>query len=120
MADVAASPAPSPMWDAIKAMAPSIGQSLVMIVGLLVAIGTTYLVAKPAAEHKVIEAADKDSKARPTPIDETATLDHLLGIHADKISGEIAALRILIEQRFPNPPEPRVAPSRVRTKGIAP
>ncbi len=111
MADTTAPAVPSPMWDTLKALAPSIGQSLVMLVGLLVAVGTTYLVAKPAAEHKVIEAADKP---RQSPIDETATLDHLLGIHASKISGEIAALRNLIEQRFPSPPEPRVAPSKVR------
>ncbi len=119
MADVAASPAPSPMWEAIKAMAPSIGQSLVMIVGLLVAIGTTYLVAKPT-EHKVIEAADKP---KPGPIETTETLDHLLGIHASKLSGdikaEIAALRALIDERIPAP-APKVAPSRVRMKGIAP
>ncbi len=111
MADTTVPAAPSPMWEAIKAMAPSIGQSLVMLVGLLVAVGTTYLVAKPAAEHKVIEAADKP---RPSPIDETATLDHLLGIHASKISGEIAALRAEIEKHYEVPPQPRVAPSKVR------
>ncbi len=120
MADTTAPAMPSPMWDTLKALAPSIGQSLVMIVGLLVAVGTTYLVAKPVVEHKVIEAADKP---KPTPIDETATLDHLLGIHASKLSGdiktEIAALRALIDERIPAP-APKVAPSRVRMKGITP
>ncbi len=111
MADTTAAAVPSPMWDTLKALAPSIGQSLVMIVGLLVAIGTTYLVAKPVVEHKVIEAADKP---KPTPIDETATLDHLLGIHASKISGEIAALRAEIEKHYEVPAQPRVAPSKVR------
>lgn len=109
MADTAA-PAPSPMWDTLKALAPSIGQSLVMIVGLLVAVGTTYLVAKPAPPHLVIQAADKP---KPVPIDETATLDHLLGVHASKISGEIAALRAMIEERFPAPVA-RAAPSKAR------
>jgi hypothetical protein len=61
--------------------------------------------------HLVIPAADPP---KPTPIETIATLDHLLGIHADKISGEIAALRTDIEKHYEVPAQPRVAPSKVR------
>ncbi len=93
---------------------PAIGTCLTLIVGGLVTWGGLAVKAHYDAPHLVITAADPP---KPTPIESTATLDHLLGIHADKLSGdikaEIAALRVLIDERIPAPAS-KVAPSRVR------
>ena len=107
MADITA-PAPSQAWDAFKALAPSIGQSLVMVVGLLVAVGTGYWVAKPEPVKISLPAADPP---KPVPMVAIDDLSHLLAPYGDKLDG----LRKLIDERIPAP-TPRKAPSRVAPK----
>lgn len=114
MADAAAPAAPSPIWDTLKAYAPSLGQCLVLVTGLIVGATGTWI-AKPSPPHMVIAAADPP---RPTPIACAQEL-HDLDLKGSAIRTDLALLRELIEARIPAP-TPRVAPSKVRAKGIAP
>ncbi len=78
-----------------------------MIVGLLVAVGTTYLVAKPAAEHKVILAADPP---KPVPMVAVGDVDNLLNVHGEKLTADLkAAVKQALDDKFPAPaPKGRV------------
>lgn len=96
MAVTAVPPVPSPWWDIVKTATPYIGQVLVIVATFAGGYLTNAYVNKP---RLVIAAADPP---RPAPMVAIADLDHLLGMHEERIVGDVkAAVKQLLDERLP-------------------
>lgn len=86
MADTtAAVPAPSPIIDLLKAYAPSLGQCLVLLTGLVVGVGTTLWVNKPKLSLPVAMA----DQPRPSTIVSVSDVDHIVAERCNSIGGKL-------------------------------
>lgn len=98
MADTTAPTAPSPIWDVIAKLTPSIGQCLVLLVGCAVGAAGTLINQQLTQKPTPILAADPP---RPSPLASIADLDNSLNVHGAALKTEIVlAVRALLDERF--------------------
>lgn len=90
MTDTAA-PAPSPIVEVLKAYAPSLGQCLVLVTGLLVGTATTLWINKPKLSLP-IAAPDLP---RPSTIVSVSDVDHIV---AERCNGITKQLDTVLER----------------------
>ena len=106
MAETTAPAPPSPMWDAIKSLTPSIGTCLTLLIGGLVTWGGMAVKAHYDVPRSPLQAADAP---KPIPLTSLQDLENMLGSYGARIDKRFDAVDKRLEELAP-----RVAPSKVR------
>ncbi len=116
MADSSSTPAPSPVWDFLKSMTPSLNTCLVLIVTALIAALTTFFTTVHMTGPKLpMTAADKPSVVTPAQLAAARAdiLDRMARLQ--RTNDEIRAL----VEKLPTTPPPPPAPATKALKKAA-
>lgn len=88
------------LYTWLTSLSPAVVGLVSALSGLAIG-GATGWAVKPAPIPASIPAVDAP---RATPIDQTATLDHLLGVHGEKLTADLkAAVKQALDEKFPAP-----------------
>ena len=89
MTDATAPTQPSPIVDLLKTYAPSLGQSIILLVTFFTGIATTVITQRWA--HPIVEAARPVvSEPRPVPLVSAGDVDNIVNLHCSDIKSTLA------------------------------